>query len=405
MIVRAAERDEYPEICKLVHKAFKGSTIERTMINVTTSGDPNFQKGDLRVLEADGRIASMMMLIRWPLRIGTAIVNGAMVGPVATHPSFQGKGYCSAVMRDAVQYMERQGFDITLLWGIPWLYTRYGYSPAMVKTQTAINLKRKSPSENRSYHLRSFTETDLEQMTRIYHSNTATNTCAEIRSPEMWEWRPGGSEAKLEVVTDKKGEVIAYHALVTDWGGNPCAHEIGALNHKACDAILDSLVRTAKTRGLEEFHCVVHPDHPFAHFAFGHGGEIHIKSGGGSGMARIISLTSLFSKMEKEFERRLSHSEFHNREYTLRLSIEDKPAVLDIDHGRVTTSTDDIVGDYQLDISLACLNPLITGYKSITDLTSSSQVEARGGKAALRLIDILFPTGFPSGGHLPLIWE
>ena len=103
MIVRAAEREEYPEIFDLVDKAFKGSTIERTMINVTTSGDPNFQKGDLRVVEAEGRIASMMMLIRRPLRIGTAIVNGAMVGPVATHPNFQGGGYCSAVMRDAVQ--------------------------------------------------------------------------------------------------------------------------------------------------------------------------------------------------------------------------------------------------------------------------------------------------------------
>ncbi len=405
MIVRAAERDEYPEICDLVDKSFKGSTIERTMINTTISGDPNFQKNDLRVVEADRRIASIMMLIRRPLRIGTAIVDGAMVGPVATHPNFQGKGYCSAVMRDAVQYMERQSFDITLLWGIPWLYTRYGYSPAMVKTETVIKLERKNPTENPSYDLRSFTEADLEPMTRIYHSNTATRTCAEIRSPEMWEWRPGGSEAKLEVLTDKKGEVIAYQALGTDWGGNSCAHEIGVLNHKACEAILDSLVRTAKGRGLKEFHCVVHPSHPFARFAFGRDGEIHIKSGGGGGMTQVISLISLFSKMEKEFERRLSYSEFHNRRCTLKLSSEGKSADLDIDHGQVTTSTDDNTGDYQLDISLTCLNPLITGYKSITELTKSPQVKVKGGKTALRLIDALFPTGFPSGGHPPLVWE
>jgi predicted N-acetyltransferase YhbS/L-amino acid N-acyltransferase YncA len=405
MIVRAAEREECPEICDLVDKAFKGSTIERTMIDVTTGVDPNFQKGDLRVAEADGRIASMMMLIRRPLRIGTAIVNGAMVGPVATHPNFQGKGYCSAVMRDAVRYMERQGFDITLLWGIPWLYTRYGYSPAMVKTEAVIELERKTPSENRSYHRKSFTEADLEQMTHIYHSNTATRTCAEIRSLEMWEWRPGGSEAKLEVLTDKKGEVIAYHALGTDWSGSPCAHEIGVLDNKACDAILDSLVRTAKKRGLKEFHCVVHPSHPFARFAFGHNGEIRIKSGGGSGMTRVISLVSLFSKMEKEFERRLSYSEFHNRRCTVKLSSEGKSVVLDIDRGHVTTSADDIKGDYQLDISLAYLNPLITGCKGIAELTKSPQVKVKGGKTALRLIDVLFPTGFPSGGHPPLVWE
>jgi hypothetical protein len=156
---------------------------------------------------------------------------------------------------------------------------------------------------------------------------------------------------------------------------------------------------------LKEFHCVVHPSHPFARFAFGHGGEIQVKSGGGNGMARIISLTSLFSKMEKELERRLSYSEFYNRRCTLKLSIEEKSVVLDIDHGQVTTSMDDITGDYQLDISLACLNPLTTGYKSITELTESPQVKVKGGKTALRLLDVLFPTGFPSGGHPPLVWE
>jgi L-amino acid N-acyltransferase YncA len=275
----------------------------------------------------------------------------------------------------------------------------------MVKTETVIRLDQKIPSENRSYHRRSFTEADLEQMTRIYHSNTATRTCAEIRSPEMWQWRPRGSEAKLEVLTDKKGEVIAYHALGTDWSGNPCAHEIGVLNHKACDAVLDSLVRRAKKEGLKEFHCVVHPDHPFARFAFEHDGETRIKSGGGSGMTRVISLISLISKMEKEFERRLSYSEFHNRQCTLKLSSEGESVVLDIDHGQVTTSADDITSDYQLDISLTYLNPLITGYKGIAELTNSPQVKVKGGKRALRLTHVLFPTGFPSGGHLPLVWE
>lgn len=76
-IVRAAEPEEYAEICAMVDKAFKPSSIEHTIIDVTTSEDRNFQRGDLRVVEADGKIVSMMMLIRRPLRIGTATVNGA----------------------------------------------------------------------------------------------------------------------------------------------------------------------------------------------------------------------------------------------------------------------------------------------------------------------------------------
>lgn len=116
MMVGAASSGEYAEICDLVDKAFKQSKLEKTIIQTTINEDPNFQEGDLRVAKAHGKIVSMMMLKRRPLRIGTAIVNGAIVAPVATHPNYQRMGYCSAVMRDAVRFMKSQGFDMTILW-------------------------------------------------------------------------------------------------------------------------------------------------------------------------------------------------------------------------------------------------------------------------------------------------
>jgi predicted N-acetyltransferase YhbS len=405
MILRAAEPEEYAEIGDVVSKAFKQSKIEHTIIKVTTLEDQNFWKGDLRVAEDDGKVVSTAMLIRRPLRIGIATVNCAIVGPVATDPDYQRKGYCSAVMRNAVQYMKTQGFDMTILWGIPWLYPHYGYSPAMVKTELVIKPKEDISIEKRPYEFRSFTESDLEQMTRIYHSNTATRTCAEVRSPKMWEWKPGGSEVKLEVLTDKKDEVIGYCALGTDWSGSPCAHEIGILNDEACVPIFNGLLGTAKKKGLKEFPCIVQPSHPFCRFAFWHGGEIRVQSGGGAGMARVLNLGSLLTKMCKEFERRLQYSEFHKLKGTLKISIMEEFALLEIDHGRVSVSTDNVAEEYQLDISLSCLNPLITGYKGIRELIKDPSVKVNGGNEALRLIEVLFPTGFPSGGLLPLFWE
>lgn len=308
-------------------------------------------------------------------------------------------------MRDAIRYLETQGFDITILWGIPWLYPRYGYSPAMVKTEIAIRPKQDSSSEKSTYKCRTFTETDLEQMTQIYHNNTATRTCAEIRSPEMWEWKPGGPNVGLEVFTDKKDEVIAYCALGTDWNSRPCTHEIGVSNDKACEAIFNSLVETAREKELKEFPCVVNPDHPFARFAFWRGGEMRIRSGGGAGMARVIDLVSLLTKMERAFEQRLRHSEFHNLESTLRISCEEKPVVLHVNRGEVSVSIDSVKANYHLDIPLVSLNPLITGYKGIKELVKNPQIRVRGGETALRLIEVLFPTGFPFGGFPPLVWE
>lgn len=403
MIVRAAEPGEYAEICDMVDSAFNQSKIERTIIKVTTGEDLNFLKGDLRVAEVDGKIVAMMMITRRPLRIGTAIVDGAIVGPVATHPDHQKKGYCSSVMRNAVQYMKNQGFDLTLLWGIPSLYPRYGYSPSMVTTQIIIKPVVSGSTENTSHEIRSFVEADLGQMTQIYHTNTATKTCAEIRSEKMWEWKPGGPEVKLNILA-KKGEVIGYCALGKDWYGHPCAHEIGVSNTEACEAIFSDLLKTVKKKGVKEFHCNLHPDHPFSRFAFRNGCDIRIHSSE-AGMARVLNLVSLLTKMKNEFERRVYFSEFHDVECTLKVSSEEEFIFLNIDHGRISVGTDRRKCDYQFDLPLAYLNPLVTGFKDIRELVASPHASVRGGKRGLRLIEVLFPRGFPFGAYLPLFWE
>lgn len=404
MIVKAADPEEYGAICDVVEKANNQSTLESKIIKATTSEDPNFQKSDLRVVKVDEKIVSVAMLIRRPLRIGTALVKGALVAPVATHPDHQRKGYCSAVMKNTIQYMQTQGLELSLLWGIPWLYPRYGYSLAMVKTELVIKPQQSRSAENGSYEVRPFKEADLQQITRIYHRNTATRTCAEVRAPTTWTWKPRSSNVQLEVVTSNGGDVRGYFALGTDWG-RPCVHEIGVRDEEACKHIFNRLLDTAKKKKLKEVLCIIHPSHPFSRFAFHHNGEIRIRSGGGAGMALVLSLGSLFTTMEKEWERRLSSSELHEIDCTFKIVSSGQFAVLNITRGQVSVRETETKCDYQLDIPLDCLNPLITGYRSISEVATNPQVNVQGGKHATRLIDVLFPTRLPFGGHLPLFWE
>jgi predicted N-acetyltransferase YhbS len=402
MIVGAADPEEYSDIYGLSDSAFK-SHLEQMIIGVTVSKDPRFQPGDLRVVSVDGKVVSMMMLLRRPLRVGKAVVNGAIVAPVATHPEYQGKGYCSAVMRDAIQYMKTQGLDITILWGHPWLYPHYGYSPSMVKTELVMKPTQKKANVKSSRQIRPFVAADLESITQIYNQNTATRTCAEVRSPAMWEWTTNSSEVKREVVTDAKDEVIGYWSLGTDWG-RPCAHEVGVLNDEACGVVFNRLLETAKTKGVTEFYCIMHPTHPFARFAFLQGSEVRMRSGGGAGMARVLNTASLITAMKKEFKHRLHHSEFHDLEGSLTI-VSEETVVLHIDHDRVSTDTETVVGGFQLEIPLPSFNQLITGYLDIYEIVKRPHVTATGGKHVLRLIDVLFSVGLPFGGALPLVWE
>lgn len=273
-----------------------------------------------------------------------------------------------------------------------------------MKTEIVVKPKQAGSSEVEAYKFRRFSAADLEQITRIYHSGTAMRSCAEVRSPTMWEWKPGGLKAKLLVLVNRRGKVIGYLALGTDWG-RPCAHEIGVLNDEASKVIFDYILGIARSKGLKEFYCIISPGHPFARFAFWHDGEMRMRSGGGAGMARLLNLVTFMTKMEKEFESRLNCSELHDQECTLAISSEEGFAFLDVNRGCVSVSTKRMKSDYRLDIPLSCVNPLITGYKDIDELMKNPNVEVRGGRRAVRLIQVLFPSGLPHGGLLPLEWE
>jgi predicted acetyltransferase len=402
MITKPADPEEYDEIKEIVRAAFEQPDLELGLVKAITNEDPNFNKGDLRVVRDNEKAVSMMLIIRKMLRIGETLVNVAIVAPVATHPSHNGRGYCSALMRDAIEYMKTEGFDITILWGHPWLYTHYGYSPSMLSTKLVIAVKPPSHTEEHRRTVRPFRENDLEQVTLIYNSNTSQTSCAEVRSPNIWEWRVKDT-IKFEVITNQESNVSGYLVLGTDWG-KPCVLEVGTMDDETSEVILNRILEEAVKKDLKEIMCRASPDHPFARYAFWHDAEIRINSGRGAGMARVLNLTSILKKMSEEFKRRLHYSELHYVDHSITIATEESSAVLDIRGDNITLRTDE-EGEYRIDLPLYCLNSLVTGYKGIREILKDPRVKVRGGEAATRLLEVLFPTGHPRGGVFPLVWE
>ena len=122
-------------------------------------------------------------------------------------------------------------------------------------------------------------------------------------------------------------------------------------------------------------------------------------------MARILNISSLLSKLVEVLGSRLAHSELHGDSFRLRVSCEEGTAVIRAKHGEVAVDTDDAECELGLSLPVACLNPLVTGYKGIDELATDPQARLEGGERTLRLAEILFPEGFPRGGHIPLVWE
>jgi len=414
---RSAEEVDYEEVFTMTQETFRKAAggrstgeFERNIVEATVTTDPNFHKGDLRIVEAEGKIVSMMLLIRRQVRIGTAIVNNAIVSPVATRVGHEKKGYCSTVMRDAINYMKQQDFDLTTLWGHPWLYTHYGYSPAMVSPSVAIKPERCHPTEVKDkFTIQPYKETQAKTVTDIYHKNTVNQVLAVIRNPEPFEWNVHSPNVEFQTIIDKKGRVIGYYSTSQTALSGRNLLEIGVANTEACKIIFNKLLNYTKEK-LAELICPMSLQHPFAQFAYWQNAELRTRASG-AGFARILNMKTLFRKMESELESRLNHSEFYDKTLSLVIRTGRETINLLINDGEITVSTEEENADCKIEAPLSSLNSLVTGYKGIYELVEKREAMVSGDRAitrkldSIRLADVLFPKSTPYDSHLPLVWE
>ena len=82
-------------------------------------------------LSRDGRLAAMLHLVPYALRIGHRTLPAAYICGVSTRPEARGQGLMTALMRRALRTMRSRGFALTtVIPAEPWLfdvYARLGY--------------------------------------------------------------------------------------------------------------------------------------------------------------------------------------------------------------------------------------------------------------------------------------
>ncbi len=417
---RYAEESDLEEVLEITQEAFRKTSagtstgeFERTIVESTVRNDPNFRRGDLRIVEAEGKIVSIMLIIRRQARIGKSKVKNAIVSPVATKPSHERKGYCSLVMRDSIRYMRGQGFDLTTLWGHPWLYKRYGYAPSMTSPTVAIRPEKCTAAKFPSgFTLDTFEGTQAKKVTEIYHQNTKNQMLADIRHPEPFEWNILSPTVGFNTLSDRKGKVVGYYALSAKAQPERSLLEIGVSNEEACTAVYNATLEHAKQNGLTELVCPMSPTHPYARFAFWHNAELRTTMGSGAGFAQILSVPRLLSEIREELQRRIDCSEYSSKSASISIQTEKGTSNLQLHAGELAVSGETTPAGCKIRFSGSSLTPLVTGYMSIHELvekqeaTIERKVRARlTATNVLRLVDILFPKDTPFGSNLPLFWE
>ncbi|MGC9522753.1 MAG: GNAT family N-acetyltransferase [Anaerolineae bacterium] len=339
-----------------------------------------------------------LWVIDYPMRMGHAEVRMAGIGDVYTEREHRMKGYMRHLYEDTVAYMTDEGYDVSMLFGIPDFYTKFGYATCLPKYQFTIKTRdaEAARADARSYTSRPIEADDMPAVLALYNRQNASRTGTIIRDPEEFEAFEKGSDwgkrAETALWESARGDLLGYAV----WDRNKTAvkvAEFGAQSAELYGTLLYTFAQQAVEKRCETITFYVPLDHEFAEYAQRFGTRWSIEYPRHSdGMMRILNQQPLFEKLVPLFERRLTNPQVAGMQGVLTIETDLASTALMFSSGKVRV----VPGEAEpvhLSLSQDKLMQMLMGYRSVSDVLTATDVSA--SEHALPLLNVLFPKGAP----------
>jgi len=352
-----------------------------------------------RDLLVDGQSVSHLVVRDTAIWLLGVQVRTGGIGGVGTPREHRRKGYSRRLMEDTLGYMRGLGQDVSMLFGIPDFYDKFGYAPCLpehlirVATRDAERTARQTPE----YRARPVRPDDHPSMVRLYNRDNRARPGALVRSEDAWRgFRMGSSyhvPASALLLEDADGEPVAYAAF------DESTTEVNVIEVTAADPRFFPCVlreMSAMAVDLRCGHIQLHapPDHPFALFVRRCGCRVQTDYARMSGgMMRILNQDALFGKLEPALAERIGHSRFAGSRVELRIETDLGASVLRLG----TDAPGSVPVEARMTLPQHALMQLMVGYRHAADVLTEAQVESRGEVEGL--LDVLF------GGRSPYVWR
>lgn len=215
MIIRDIRPDEFDACLDLWDEAF--DKTPRDYFKRYFYGDPWFKPKYTRVCEVDGKMVSVVHIVRREVRYGDSSLVLGGIANVGTPQEYRGKGYSSEAMKNAVDTMAKEGMDFSILFtGINQFYERVGYRTINFEHGVADIKPRLAPVEL-PYAIRDYRVDDAGDVVSIFNEFNRDVTLSVIRTPDYWSGFAINPESE------------AFHLLVAEHNGCVVGY---AVNHK-----------------------------------------------------------------------------------------------------------------------------------------------------------------------------
>ncbi len=262
---------------------------------------------------------SRLWLSHLTLHIGKALVRMEGVGGVGTDEAYRSKGYSRRVLEAAIEHMQKGDAALSMLYGIPDFYPKFGYATAGPDHLVVLtDLERKSGLPL-GWSVRPLEPDDVAAVQALYVCNTESAVGSARRDAGCRAWNrvqkaaDGSEEDECWVTVGPDGAPHGYlwrakwcwyvhHALEPEFDRALVLGEAMADGPVAADAVLAACRAWAKEdpaeRKVKEVVLAFPPEGPLASAAMRQDARfVRSYSACGGSMARVLNVRRLLEAL------------------------------------------------------------------------------------------------------------
>lgn len=389
MDLRAPTQSEHlPVLADLFARTFSTYWERQAYVTDGYIAESPYDWAASRIGVVNGEVATHFGVWDLAMRIGSSPVRVAGIGAVATLNTHRGKGLMAQTAGDCVAGMDAAGYDLSLLFGIPNFYHRFGYVVSFSQIRYRLTTRDLAPAPV-AIACEPF-EGDVTELADLYNAENENVTGTYVRPTYRLNRKPG----VYRILRFADGYVTAYRSddtlQVVDCVGEPASVlEIARQRAVAelCPTI-EFVFTPPRSRMGEYIQTINHK-------------RIVDRQSNGGPMMKVVNLERTVGKITETLSDRLAASPMAGYSGTLALYGDGEGVVIGISGGEVgeVTRADPATTANGCVTAGPALVRLLVGDGDPHRVCRQSTIELTGDAA--HLVPILFPDQEPS----TILWD
>ena len=392
---RLSTNEDAEQYLELVRKIWREEPGVDKLAKKLIDYHPKMCLKNFYVIKDKDRMVSTINLIPIVWSIGGIHLKAAEMGHVGTLPEYRGKGLVQRLIDEYHKEVQRRGYDIAVIEGIPYFYRQFGYEYAIpLLEETKIRLDQ-IPDWKSKIKIRRFAEKDTPKAKTLLERSQKKFYVHSIRDETVWKLQQrtkiaSDPEPFQDYAVEEQGKMIAYFRIREISNEKELLlTEITEVDQLAAQAVLSFLKNYGNQHNLKTLSTNISYEEPLAEYLVSLGAMKSVPTY--AWQIRITDYVRIFRKLKPLLEHRLANSMYCRLTETLNFNFRVFIIQAAVKDGKIKAIRKIAKGER----SPIGLNPLafvqlMTGYKNRQELEETVP-DVRVAVSHRPLIDVLFP--------------